>query len=107
MRTREILQEPVLEIGGLKIRPYLLGDAAYPSRPYLLKSFKPSVNDPRFQDKRRFDESLNSDRVVVRHIIIFYIKKMIVINIMKSAFSNFFPHSDDVIICSCLCFKIS
>ena len=39
--------------------------AAYPSRPYLLKSFKPNVNDPRFQDKRRFDESLNSGRVVI------------------------------------------
>ena len=39
--------------------------AAYPSRPYLLKSFKPSVNYPRFQDKRRFDESLNFGRVVI------------------------------------------
>jgi hypothetical protein len=54
-----------LKIGGLEIRPYLLGDAAYPSRLYLLKSFKPSVNDLMFQDKRRFDEYLNSGRVVI------------------------------------------
>ena len=65
LRTREILPEPILDIGGLEIRPYLLGDAAYPSRPYLLKSFKPNVNDPKFQYKRRFDESLNSGRVVI------------------------------------------
>ena len=54
-----------MEIGRLEIQPYLLGDAAYPSRPYLLKNFKPSVNDPRFKDKKKFDESLNSGRVVI------------------------------------------
>jgi hypothetical protein len=54
-----------LEIGRLEIRPYLLGDAAYPSRLYLLKNFKPSINDPRFKDKKKFDESLNSGRVVI------------------------------------------
>ena len=43
----------------------MLGDAAYPSRPNLLKSFKPNVNDPKFQDKRRFDESLNYGSVVI------------------------------------------
>ena len=65
LRTREIIPKPILEIGGLEIQPYLLGDTAYLSRPYLLKSFKPNVNDPRFQNKRRFDESLNSGRVVI------------------------------------------
>ena len=70
LRTREILPELVLEIGELEIRPYLLGDAAYSSHHYLLKSFKPSVNDPRFQDKRRFDESLNFGRVVIEQAFI-------------------------------------
>ena len=65
LRTQEILPELVLKIGGLEIRPYLLGDAAYPSRPYMLKSFEPSVNDPKFQYKRKFDESLNSGKVVI------------------------------------------
>jgi hypothetical protein len=65
LRTREILPKPVLEIGGLEVRLYLFGDAAYSNRLYLLTSFKPSVNDLRFQDKRRFNESLNSGRVVI------------------------------------------
>lgn len=48
LRTREILPEPVLDIGGLEIQPYLLRDSAHPSRPYVLKNFKPNVNNPRF-----------------------------------------------------------
>ena len=61
------MSEPVLEIGGVEVRPYLLGDSAYPSRPYLLKIFKANVTDPRFNDKKRFDESVNSGRVVIEH----------------------------------------
>jgi hypothetical protein len=57
-----------LEISELEIRPYLLGDAAYPSRPYLLKSFKLNINDSKFQDKRRFDESLNSGRIMIEQV---------------------------------------
>ena len=49
-KTQEILPEVVPKIGGLEIRLYLLGDAAYSSYLYLLKSFKPNVTDPRFQD---------------------------------------------------------
>lgn len=61
------MADPVLEIGGVEVRPYLLGDSAYPSRPYLLKNFKASVTDPRFTDKKMFDESVNSGRVVIEH----------------------------------------
>ena len=34
-------------------------------QPTLLKIFKPSVKDSGFQDKRRFDESLNSGKIVI------------------------------------------
>ena len=67
LRRRKILPEPVMEIGGIEVRPYLLGDSAYPSHPYLLKNFKPSVTDPNFGDKRKFDEFVNIGRVVIEH----------------------------------------
>ena len=51
LRRRDILSEPVLEIGAVEVRPYLLGDSVYLSRPYLLKFFKASVTDLRFNDK--------------------------------------------------------
>ena len=39
LRKRDILPELVLEIGGVEVRPYLLSDSAYPSRPYFLEEF--------------------------------------------------------------------
>ena len=49
---RDILSKPILEIGGVEIRPYLRGDSAYHSHPYLWKFFKANVTDPRFNDKK-------------------------------------------------------
>ena len=60
LRRREILPEPVMEIGGIEVRLYLIGYFAYPSYPNLLKNFKPSITDPNFGEKRRFDECVNA-----------------------------------------------
>ena len=37
LQRRDTLSESVWEIGGVEVRPYLLDDSAYLSRPYLLK----------------------------------------------------------------------
>jgi hypothetical protein len=65
LRRQDILPKPVLDIGGVEVKLYMIGDSAYPSRPYLLKNFKPSVTDPVFFDNRRFDQSMNSGRFVI------------------------------------------
>ena len=67
LRRRKILPKLVMEIEGIEVRPYYLGDSAYPSCSYLLKDFKLSITDPNFDDKRRFDEFVNARRVVIEN----------------------------------------
>ena len=40
LSTRKILAMSVIRLRGINIRPYLIGDTTYPSRPYLLRNFK-------------------------------------------------------------------
>jgi hypothetical protein len=62
---RIILSEPSIEVKGVCVQPYLIGDTAYPSHPYLLKNFKPQ--NPALVDKKIFDSSVNSGRVVIEY----------------------------------------
>ena len=48
LSSRQILAELVIRLSGMDIRPYLIGDTAYPSRPYTLRNYKlrnPSMVD--------------------------------------------------------------
>jgi hypothetical protein len=40
LSRRQILDEPIIHLSGIDIISYLVGNTAYPSRPYMLKNFK-------------------------------------------------------------------
>ena len=52
LSRRQILAESIIHLSGMEIQPYLLGDIAHPSRPYMLKNFIPG--DPAMVDKIRY-----------------------------------------------------
>ena len=60
---RTILQEPVVLVRGSRV-PYLLADASYLSREYMLRNFKPADGNV---DKMRFDLQMNARSVLVEN----------------------------------------
>lgn len=62
---RRILTTPCMEINGLQIRPLILGDSAYPVRPWLMCPFKD--NGALTPEKRNFNLELSQSRIVVEH----------------------------------------
>ena len=46
VENSEILTGPPVSIGGNDIRPYLVGDSAYPLSNWLIKPFPERTNDP-------------------------------------------------------------
>ena len=57
-----MLQAPVVTIGGRDIRPYLVGDSAYPQVPWLIKPFPEGTRDPKEQT---FNKELSRARVTL------------------------------------------
>ena len=57
-----ILQEPCVNIGGTDIRPYLVGDSAYPQAPWLIKPFPEGTRD---HEEITFNKELSRARVTV------------------------------------------
>ena len=65
LHQRHILSDSTIVVRGVLVKPYLIGDSTYPSRPYLLKNYKPT--NPAFRDQKRLDASINTGRVVIEH----------------------------------------
>ena len=58
----DILKEPTVRIGGTDIRPYLVGDSAYPISPWLQKPYPEATRD---HGEIEFNKELSSARVAV------------------------------------------
>jgi hypothetical protein len=65
IRRREKLATPVVIVDGTHIKHFLLGDAGYPSRTYLLRNYKPTDGDV---DKIKFDRQINGGRVSIENV---------------------------------------
>ena len=66
LSTRRILAEPISRLRNINIQPYLIGDTAHPSMPYMLKNYKPA--NPAMVDKMRFDSAVNDGMVVIEQV---------------------------------------
>ena len=55
---------PVVIVDGTHVKHFLLGDAGYPSRTYLLRNYKPADGDVH---KIRFDRQVNNNRVSIEN----------------------------------------
>lgn len=62
IKQRQILTDPVIQIGRNRIGLYLVGDSAYPLCPWLLKPFPEATRNPR---EIVFNKELSFARVKV------------------------------------------
>ena len=61
----DILFEPTLDLSGTVVRPFILGDSAYPKRNWLLQPFK--VTGHLNGDQRKYNKELSKARIVSEH----------------------------------------
>ena len=60
-----IFTEPTVDVNGTIVRPLIVGDSAYPLKPWLLCSFKD--NGALSQEQKKFNEELSKARIVSEH----------------------------------------
>jgi len=60
-----ILTEPTVDVNGTIVRPLIVGDSAYPLKPWLLCPFKD--NGALNREQKKFNEELSKARIVSEH----------------------------------------
>jgi hypothetical protein len=65
LRAHEILQEPVLNIQGKEVKPFIVGDSAYPQQAFLLKAFNSRATGT--AEQNLFDKHLRKGRVKIEN----------------------------------------
>ena len=60
-----ILTEPTVDVNGTIVRPLIVGDSAYPLKPWLLCPFKD--NGALSREQKKFNEELSKARIVSEH----------------------------------------
>lgn len=60
-----ILTEPTVDVNGTVVRPLIVGDSAYPLKPWLLCPFKD--NGALSREQKKFNEELSKARIVSEH----------------------------------------
>ncbi|MCO5611410.1 hypothetical protein L7F22_065663 [Adiantum nelumboides] len=66
MKRNEVLNTPLLEVSGLRVRPYIVGDSAYKPTSFLLKAYK-SKGGQDLSQKNVFDRHIAKGRVKVEN----------------------------------------
>jgi hypothetical protein len=65
LQTQSILRDPIVVVEGLKMKPYLHGDAVYASQYYLLRNFEPIDGN---LHKIMFGQQMNVGRVSIENV---------------------------------------
>jgi hypothetical protein len=65
LRAHEVLQEPVINVGGKEVKPFIVGDSAYPLSSFLLKPFNNRSTGTAQQNV--FDKHMRKGRVKIEN----------------------------------------
>ena len=65
LKTGKLMNTPICQVEGRKVIPYLLGDSAYPIRPWLLKPHNNKKTGSASQN--RFDQKWKAGRVKIEN----------------------------------------
>ena len=84
LSSRQILAEPVIRLSGMDIRPFLIGNTAYPSRPYMLRNY--NLRNPAMVDQNRYVQSIYLYFYFLYNVYIFVFLIAILLNLLCGSY---------------------